>query len=417
MALLLQPEQPSQKELQQVREVSSSLLEAQLTSFLQEPCAVVTPQQVDTIVKETAQKTAIFYPVILPDRLEVIVKLPETETLYHYRHDISRDQFLQQLNQFQIALEEEYTFEAVENLSKQFYDWLVRPAEAQLAANHVNTLIFTLDRRLQTIPMAALHDGTQYLIEKYAVAEILGLRFGSVRSLQPDELKIMAAGLSFIPAQLSEQIQEIFQPLDNVGQELTTIEALRNFGIGVVTLKDQDFTLTNFNTRLNEAKFPVIHLATHGQFSVDPRKTFLLTAQSSSGNSLIDVDELAALFRVRGQIRLDAIDLLILNACETAAGDDLATLGLAGAAVRAGAQSAIASLWTLDDTPSVDFTKHLYENLRKPNVSKAEALRQTQLALMQNPQYKHPRYWSPYILTGNWLPLTTSRAEGSADFR
>ena len=417
MDLLLRPDQPTQKDLQRVREISTSLLEAQLTSFLQEPCAVATPQEIDTIVQEKKQKTAVFYPVILPDRLEVIVKLPGNETLYRYRHSVSRNQFLEQLNKFQIALEEEYTFEAVESLAQQFYDWLVKPAESQLEANQVDTLIFTLDRQLQTIPMAALYDGKQYLIDKYAVSEILGLKFASAQSLQPEELKVMAAGLSNIPPTVPQNVQEDFLPLVNVNRELDELDALNRQGIQVVTLRDQNFTRLNFNAQLNEARFPVVHLATHGQFSVDPQRTFLLTAQDSSGKSLIDVDELAALFRVRGRIRLDSIDLLILNACETAAGDDLATLGIAGTAVRAGAQSAIASLWTLDDAPSVDFTKYLYENLRKPDFSRAEALRQTQLALKRTPQYQHPRYWSPYILAGNWLPLTTSRTVGTADFR
>jgi CHAT domain-containing protein len=413
MELLLQPEQPSQAELQRVREISSSLLEAQLTSFLQEPCEVVTPQQVDNIVKtvKTAQKTAVFYPVILPDRLEVIVKLPTEEALFHYRHQILREDLLQQIGNLQIALEEDYTFEAVESLAGQFYNWIVEPAEAKLKENGVDTLVFTLDRQLQSIPMAALYDGKQkkYLIEKYAVSETLGLKIGSSdRMLPPEELKLIWAGLSTVPETVEiggENIRDQFLPLKYVEEELKVV---KNSGIQAVTLQDQKFTLENFNAQINEEKFPVVHLATHGQFSFDPKRTFLLTDKS-----LIDVDELAALFRLRGQIRLDPIDLLILNACETAAGDNLATLGIAGAAVRAGARSAIASLWTLDDAPSVDFTRILYEKLRQPNVSKAETLQQAQLELMRNPQYRHPRYWSPYILAGNWLPLTTSSSIGS----
>jgi CHAT domain-containing protein/glutaredoxin 2 len=414
MELLLQPEQPSQAELQRVREIGTSLLEAQLTSFLQEPCEVVTPQQVDNIVKKvkTAQKTAVFYPVILPDRLEVIVKLPTEEALFHYRHQISQEDLLEQIGNLQIALEEDYTFEAVESLAGQFYNWIVKPAEEKLEANGVDTLVFTLDRQLQSIPMATLYDGKQkkYLIEKYAVSAILGLKFGSSdRMLPPEELKVIWAGLSTVPEKVEiggEDIRNQFLPLKYVGEEL---EVVKNSGIQAVTLQDKKFTLENFNAQLNEEKFPVVHLATHGQFSFDPKRTFLLTDDTSP----INVDELAALLRLRGQIRLDSIDLLILNACETAAGDNLATLGIAGAAVRAGARSAIASLWTLDDAPSVDFTRILYEKLRQPNVSKAEALQQAQLELMRNPQYRHPRYWSPYILAGNWLPLTTSSSIGS----
>lgn len=413
MDLLLQADNPMQEALQRVREVSTSLLETQLTSFLQEPCTITTPEQIDQIVQQESQRTAVFYPVVLPDRLEVVVKLPNEPNLLHYRHVIPRQDLLERLSQLQLALEEDYTFEAVESLAQDFYRWLVQPAEAQLAAKQVNTLVFTLDRQLQAIPMAALHDGETYLINRYAISEILGLRFdGSVEPLQPDALKIMAAGLSEIPPSLPPEVSNNFQPLANVGDELEAIRRLKNDGIQVETLLNQEFTLRSFNTRLNETRFPVVHLATHGQFSVDPQRTFLLTS-GQGRTALIEVNELASLFRTRGQIRLDSIELLVLNACETAAGDDLATLGIAGTAVRAGARSAIASLWTLDDTPSVDFTRILYQQLRQPDVTKAEALRRAQRALMQDPRYRHPRYWSPYILAGNWLPLTASRSAGA----
>ena len=415
MDLLLQSEQPSQEDLQQVRKISSLLLEAQLTSFLQEPCAVVTPQQVDNIVKtvKTAKKTAVFYPIILPDRLEVIVKLPREKALLHYRHLFQdRDELQEKLGNLQIALEEDYTFEAVENLAQQFYTWIVKPAEDKLEENEVDTLVFTLDRELQSIPMAALYNGEEnkYLIEKYAVSSILSLKFGSSdQKLPTEELKFLWAGLSTIPEKLiigGEEIRNQFLPLKNVKKESKVVE---KSGIKLNTLMDDRFTLQNFNALINEKKFNVVHLATHGQFSFDPQRTFLLTHDPHP----IDVDELAGLFRKRGQIKLDSIDLLILNACETAAGDSLATLGIAGAAVRAGALSAIASLWTLDDLSSVTFTQELYKNLKEPNVTKAEALRQAQLALKAIPQYRHPRYWSPYILAGNWLPLTTSSSVGS----
>jgi CHAT domain-containing protein len=410
--LLLQSNNPSQQDLKQVREISTSLLETQLNSFLQEPCAVISPREVDKIVEET--KTALFYPIILPDRLEVIVKLPGTTDLQRYQRRISNRQVLETLQNLQIALEEDYTFEAVKTLSKQIYDWIVEPVASQLEEKQIDTLVFTLDRQLQSIPMAALYDGEKYLIETYAVSEILGLKFDSSnQSLRSEELKVIGAGLSNAPTAQTvegENIQSLFLPLNYVEKEM---EVINKSGIPAKILLNKEFTLLNFNTSLNEQKFPIVHLATHGQFSFDPKRTFLLTTEPDP----VDVDKLAALFRVRGQIRLDAIELLILNACETAAGDNLATLGIAGAAVRAGARSAIASLWTLADAPNVSFTKTLYENLRRPDVSRAEAVRQAQLVLLQDPQYQHPRYWSPYILAGNWLPLTTSRSVGSADSR
>ena len=458
MGLLLRPEEPSKDDLDKVRDVTSSLLQSELTSFLQEPCTVATPQNIDNIVDKTAnQNEALLYHVVLPDSLAVIVKLPGDEKPRYYPQPISQDQLLATVNDLKLALEEDYTFETVNILAQRLYDWMIRPVEAELQANEIDTLVFTLDRLLQPIPMTVLYDGRNYLVERYAIAEFLGLIEDSATTqLQPGDLRVMAAGLSTVPSDIPSEIRDTLQPLAYVPREL---EVLRNEGISVTTLEDNDFTLANFNARLNDDQFPIVHLATHGQFSFDPQRTFLLTsgtltdtpsdtspdtpsvsgdestgidglgmtlgdilrgstnpveespiatAYDSTEDALFTVDELAALFRIRGQIREDAIELLVLNACETAAGDDLATLGIGGTAIRAGASSAIASLWTLDDAPNVLFTQVLYEHLQKPNVSRAEALQQAQLALMEQPQYQHPRYWSSYILAGNWLPLTTA---------
>ncbi len=118
---------------------------------------------------------------------------------------------------------------------------------------------------------------------------------------------------------------------------------------------------------------------------------------------MIRVDELDQLFRTQKQNRSSTLELLILSACKTAAGNDRAVLGIAGTAVKAGAQSAIAGLWTLSDDPTVKFTPTLYQFLGKPDISRAEALRRAQLALLQDPNFAHPRDWAPYVLVGSWL--------------
>ena len=449
MDLLLQAENPSNENLKRVRQVSTSLIEGELTTFLQEPCTVATPQEINQIVDDASsqQKAAVIYPIVLPDRLEVIVRLPGDEQLRHARHMIEQEQLSDIVTNLKLALEEDYTFEAVKELSSPLYEWIVKPFEGEFT--EVDTLVFTLDSELQSVPMAALYVGNdatgneKYLINEYAIAEFLGLPFQNVNeSSRPQTLKIIAAGLSTVPELPPNRFQNQFQPLENVIDELEKIKDLEREELEEISnirtsiLLDEDFTLTDFNRQLNEDSFQVVHLATHGQFSANPAETFLLANEknSASGNkrasiangadeesepsrdseeaqnvvdSLVELDELGILFRVRGRIREDSIELLVLNACETATGDDLATLGLAGTAIRAGANSAIASLWTLEDRPSVDFSEMLYKNLGA-GLSKAEALQKVQLELMQDPRYQHPRYWAPYILAGNWLPLTAS---------
>lgn len=389
--LLLQADKPSQVNLKKAREVISSLQVAQLENFLQQPCAEADPKSVDAVVKQQALKAAIFYPIILSDRLEIIYKLPQDKTLYHHRSAVTDSELQITIAQLQRDLEEEYTFDAVKAGAHDLYNLLLKEARPRLEQTGIDTLVFVLDKSLRSIPMAALYDGEQYLVEKYAIAIAPGLNLINPQPLKRDQLKVLAAGLTDPP----QNVSAIFSKLTNVNTELDQISAA---GVALTPIRDANFTRATFNQEINENAFSVVHLATHGQFSSNPQDTYLLTADGE-----INVNALDSLFRIRGQIRPDVIELLILSACETATGDDLAALGIAGTAVRAGARSTLASLWTLDDTSSVEFTRQLYQHLGQVGINKAQALQIAQKALLHNPQYEHPRYWATYVLVGNWL--------------
>ncbi|MGC1245697.1 MAG: CHAT domain-containing protein, partial [Spirulinaceae cyanobacterium] len=82
-----------------------------------------------------------------------------------------------------------------------------------------------------------------------------------------------------------------------------------------------------------------------------------------------------------------------------------AALGLAGFALRSGALSTVATLWSVNDQSTAELMSEFYQQLTKVDVSltKAESLRQAQLKLLKNPLYNHPYYWAPFVLVGNWL--------------
>ncbi len=200
-------------------------------------------------------------------------------------------------------------------------------------------------------------------------------------------------GLQTLAAGLTEE-RHGFGALANVGLELKEIQS----EVPNQILLNQAFTSAALQNQINASPFRIVHLATHGQFSSNADETFVL-----AWDKPIKVNELSALLRSRENSRAEAIELLILSACETAAGDQRAALGLAGIAVQAGARSTIASLWSLDDESGAKFVRQFYRELAKTNASKAEALRQAQLSLLRDPNYRHPRYWAPYILVGNWL--------------
>jgi tetratricopeptide (TPR) repeat protein len=213
VSLLLQPgdTEPSQQNLLQARNVIESLQLAELDNFFREACLDTKPAQIDRVDPQTA----VIYPIILAYRLEVILSLPQ-KPLRHYATFLSESEVESVAEKFGQALVIRSKREYVP-FSQQVYDWLIRPAETDLANSGVKTLVFVLDGSLRNIPMAALNDGKQYLIEKYSIALTPGLQLLDPKQLQRGELKVLGAGLT--------EARQGFPPLDNVARELKEIKS------------------------------------------------------------------------------------------------------------------------------------------------------------------------------------------------
>ena len=374
----------SQKYILKAREVIELLQLAELDNFFREAC--LQPQRpIDQVIDTEDPTAAAIYPIILPDRLEVILKLPG-KALRHYTTVVSQSQVENTLNELRQNLTTPHTLRVAQSLSKQVYDWLIRPAEDDLTRNQVKTLVFVLDGVLRNIPMAALYNGKQYLLENYSIALTPGLKLINPQRLQKQQLKAITAGVS--------EPRAGFSALPNVKLELAEIKSQ----LPSETLLNQEFTAQALQNSVGSQPFPVVHLATHGQFSSEAKKTFIV-----AWDKRIYVDELDNLLRTRDISQPEAIELLVLSACQTAAGDNRAALGIAGVAIRAGARSTLASLWNLDDESTAVLMSQFYRELATKKIPKAEALRRAQLTLLQNPQYRRPLFWAPYVLLGNWL--------------
>ncbi|MFB2923251.1 CHAT domain-containing protein [Aerosakkonema funiforme] len=380
--LLLSTEtETSQENLLQARSVIESLQLAELDNFFQEACLNAKPVQIDR-VDPTA---AVIYPIILPNKLAVILALPNSPLRYYTTIKPAQEivALLDELQQDMGRISANK--EQILHLSQQIYDWIIRPAEADLKNTQVQTLVFVLDGLLRNIPMTALHDGKQYLIEKYSIALTPGLQLLPPQPFKRKQLRTLAAGLS--------QARQGFPALPNVRREL---EEIKTQVSATQELLDGEFTEVNLQTAINSVPFPVVHIATHGQFSSTSENTFILT-----WNNKVNVKELDNLLRRREQQESRPIELLVFSACETAAGDDRAALGLAGVAMRAGARSTVATLWQVNDESTAVLMTEFYSELAK-GVTKAEALRLAQQTLLQDKRYKFPYYWAPYVLVGNW---------------
>jgi CHAT domain-containing protein len=162
-------------------------------------------------------------------------------------------------------------------------------------------------------------------------------------------------------------------------------------------LLNEDYQTSRLYQELDKTPYSIVHIASHGQFDRDPDQTFLLTHEDK-----LTMNQLEQIVGI-GQYRDKPVELLTLSACQTAAGDDRAALGLAGVAVKSGARSALATLWFVNDQATALLVSDFYQHLKDSSVSKAGALQQAQINILSDRRYRHPGYWSPYLLIGNWL--------------
>ncbi|RMG12136.1 MAG: CHAT domain-containing protein [Cyanobacteria bacterium J055] len=375
---------PSQGQLQQAKETIAALQRVELENFFREACWEGYAQSIDDV----DDGAAVFYLIVLPavgeERLAVLVSFPNSPLFYYEtRHPVG--EIAATLDQFKLYLNPVFFDEDRQNFAAQLYDWLIRPADARLQEQNVQTLVFSLDSLLQNIPMTALFDGERYSIEKYSIAIAPGARLLDPAPLSADRLEGLLGGLS--------QARQGFPALPAVLAETRGIADLLPSAI----LLDGDFTVDRLQAEIARFPYPIVHLATHGQFSSQAANTFLLTWDDRLG--VKDLDRLLA-----GRSFDFPIELLVLSACQTATGDRRAALGLAGLAVRSGARSTVGTLWQVSDASAARLMVLFYEQLAgHPGMSKAEALRSAQRSLLQDPQFRHPFFWSPYVLVGNWL--------------
>lgn len=391
VALLLENsgEKPNIPTLEKARNRIEALQLAELDNFLREACLQGQRVILDQIVDQDNPSSAILYPIILPEQLQVIVKIPQ-QPLRHFTINKSQVEVERTLAQLQEYILEPDRTEEVQTLSNSVYNWLIQPIASDLATSQVNTLVFVLDGALRNIPLAALYDGEKYLVEKYAVALSLGLQLLAPKSLAQKPVSVLAAGLVQPPPQFPR-----FPPLPGIKLEF---DLIAQTGASTKKLLDQDFTSTSLEKNVNTVAFNVLHLATHGQFSSRPEDTFILASDGS-----INVLQFDNLLRSQSETNTQILELLVLSACQTATGDNRATLGLAGTAVKAGARSTLASLWHINDQSTAILIGEFYSELINNQVTKAEALRRAQVKLLTNyPNYSRPGYWAAYVLVGNW---------------
>ncbi len=367
--------------LRKVRDTIEILKGVELSDYFQDDCVAALKSRTVGI-DQIADRTAAVYPIIFDDRIEILMSLPDGIKLFTSRVDSKQLEVT--VRSFRTSLERRITHQ-YRRPAKQVYDWFIAPIESELQSQDIATLVIIPDGVLRLIPMAALHDGERFLVEKYAVATSPGLTLTDPTPIERQEARLLLSGLT-------DSVQG-FPPLPNVKEEIETIHGI----YGGTVLQNQSFIQENMASELKGTSYSIVHVATHGQFSRNVSESFVLTYDGR-----LDMNELEQYMGITA-VREKPVELLTLSACQTASGDDRAALGLAGVAVKAGARSALATLWFINDRASAVLVSEFYAQLRDPSLSKAKALQQAQLKLLSDPRYQHPIYWSPFLLIGNWL--------------
>ena len=378
----LQDPQQVQRKLLEARETVEQLKSVELEDYFQDECVTLARAR-SKAVENVAAGTAVLYLIPLPDRTEVLVSYPSE--MGRFKAPVGVEQLTAEVREFRRNLEKRTTHEYLLQ-AQQLYDWLIRPVRAELAARHIQTLVFVPDGALRTIPLAALHDGDQFLVNDFAVAVTPGLTLTEPKPVRQQNAQLLLAGLS--------QGVQGFSPLDYVPREVQCVRGLYRGDV----LLNETFSGSKLKQELADHQFSVVHIASHGQFDRDLNQTFILTYDAK-----LTLDDLEALIRP-SEYRGKPVELLSLSACQTAAGDDRAALGLAGVAVKAGARSALATLWFVNDQASTFLISEFYSQWSsRGSVSKARALQLAQLKMLADRRYHHPCYWAPYLVIGNWL--------------
>ena len=373
------------------------------------------------IEAQTQQKPAAIYAIAHPDKLTdqiegvelqnfasgltLMLVLPDGKPIIKSIPDVKVSQLRRIAKEFYMEVSDPRT--TGWPAARQLYQWLIAPLEADLKEAGINTLLFYLDEELRSIPLAALYDGQKFLIENYNFSLIPSLSLTNASYERLENAKVLAMGMS----------EFVHKPtLPSVPTELLTIT--EKLWSGEVLL-NQSFTLENFQKKRSQQTFKIIHMATHANFSAKNPPYIQLWDRKLPLKELRDLE----------WYKQPQVELLVLSACETGLGYNQETeIGFAGLAHQAGVKSALASLWQVSDVGTLGLMIEFYRNLKSSSI-KAEALRQSQLALLrgkieiesglldstrgdvsvsknlalrlQTENFAHPYYWASFTIIGS----------------
>ncbi|HEY9667754.1 MAG TPA: CHAT domain-containing protein, partial [Coleofasciculaceae cyanobacterium] len=385
----------------------------------------------NSIAENTGKTPAVIYVFSQPELLQLILVTPKSKPMLKSVYQANNAALLKAVATFRSQITEPRNKTGYQATAKQLYEWLVAPLDAELRAQKIDTLVFSMDGGLRSLPLAALYDGQQFLVEKYSIGLIPSINLTDTRYQDVKTTEVLAMGASkfsdqdplpAVPVELSTIVGN--QDLKTENLELGSTNQSSLLGEGLWSgegFLNQGFTLSNLKAQRTQVPFGVIHLATHGQFNLGaPRNSYI-----QLWDTKLRLDQL----RQMGWNN-PSVELLVLSACRTALGNEDAEFGFGGLAVAAGVKSALASLWYVSDEGTLALISEFYQRLKTAPI-KAEALREAQIAMIKgqvrieggklqgieqengaislpselakirNKDLSHPYYWSAFTMIGS----------------
>ncbi len=377
--------------------------ETSLTDFLTHPAVAAlassvknTPfdlkaiESLKTALVAQPVSTAVLYPLILEDRLEILLMTPDG-TVERFSTPVSQADLEKSINDLQKSLRNK-AFDAKAPAQK-LYSWLIRPLDETLARHQVENIIYLPDGALRYVPLAAFHDGQQWLVQKYQSHNITAAALNDLTAPNGSSLSVIAG--AFTDPDVTYRVEVGTNPFDFPGLSAAKKE-VENLAASIpdtVALLDADFTHKETLAAVGDRN--ILHLATHAKFIPgQPEDSFILFGDGEAVN-----------MRSLREWQLPNVDLVVLSACQTAnsvEGEGKEILGLGFQVRKTGAKAVIASLWAVDDNATAALMTQFYKAL-STGQTKAQALRHAQIQLIESNSASDPYDWGAFVLIGNGL--------------
>lgn len=384
MELLLQRNN-NQDTIEEVLQLSDLLRLSELQNFFGDECVEIRDGILSGAKTFLPQADhALVNSIVLPNSTWIVLRLPNG-TIKNYQINLTAQELQEEISSFRLTLED-FTSSDYSIPAQKFYNLLLAPMMSELEEAKVSTLVFVNDGILRNIPMAVLYDGKQFLIQKYTILNSLGFNFSI---LQKEKLQKPQALIFGLAAKIP--------PFDSLPFVKNETKAVQNI-LGGKRFLDKNFTIETLEKQIQSQGYPIVHIATHGLFAGSAKQTFL-----QAFDRRIWLKEFEKVLQNRSP--KNPLSLLMLSACQTAAGDNRATLGIAGLAARNGISHVIASLWAVNDRDVLPLIEDFYTILKQPGVNEIEALRKAQLNFLLNGVTNQPSVWANFILVSD-VPFT-----------